>query len=169
MTLSNCSVGLTVQAALQSALDLGAAEYKFNSGKTIALASGTGANQADKVFTDLRTIAASGTDDVDLAGALTDGLGQTITFVKVKVIIVLAADANTNNVVIGNHPTAAFLGPFGAAAHTASVKPGGIAAFACKDAAGWAVTPTTADLLRITNSAGGTSVDYTIIVIGTSA
>lgn len=169
MALNNCSIALTVQAALQSALDVGAAEYKFNTGKSIALASGTGAGQADKVFTDTRTIAASGTDDLDLAGSLVDGLGQTLTFVKVKAIIVIAADGNTNDVVVGAAASNQFVGPFGAATHTLKVRPGGFVAFACKDATAWGVTAATGDLLRVANGGAGTSVDYTVIVIGTSA
>mgnify|MGYP000184442162 CR=1 FL=1 len=36
------------------------------------------------------------------------------------------------------------------------------------DATGYTVTATTADLLRIANSGAGTTVDYTIVVVGTS-
>src|SRR5688572_29561037 len=67
---------------------------------TLALTSGTGADQADKVFYAQRTITASANDDLDLAGVLTDPLGGTLTFVKVKAILIVAAAGNTNNVVV---------------------------------------------------------------------
>jgi hypothetical protein len=37
------------------------------------------------------------------------------------------------------------------------------------EATAWPVTGGTGDLLKVTNSAGGTSVDYEIVVIGASA
>ena len=169
MALSNLQIALTVSGALQTALDIGAAEYKFQTGKSIALASGTGANQADKVFVDTRTIGASGNDDLDLAGVLVDGLGVVITFARIKAILVMAADANTNNVIMGAAAATVFFGPFGANTHTCHARPGGIIAFACKDATGWPVGAGATDLLRFTNSAGGTTVDYTIVIVGSSA
>jgi len=168
VALNNCSIALTFAGALQTALDVGAAEYKFTSGKSIALSNGTGAGQADKVFVDTRTIAPSANDDLDLAGVLVDGLGVVITFARIKVILVIAADANTNNVVVGAAAATVFTGPFGGATMTAHARPGGILAFACKDATGWPVGAGATDLLRVANSAAGTSVDYTICLIGTS-
>ena len=169
MALNNCSVAMTFAGALQTALDVGAAEYKFQSGKAIAYANGTGAGQADKVFVDTRTIAISGTDDLDLAGVLVDGLGVVITFVKIKAIILTAADLNTNDVVLGAAAATQFVGPFGANTHTVRARPGGLIALACKDATGWAVAAGSTDLLRVANGGAGTSVDYTICIIGTSA
>jgi hypothetical protein len=37
------------------------------------------------------------------------------------------------------------------------------------DAAGYAVTATTADILRVTNGGAGTSVVYEIVILGTSS
>lgn len=169
MPLNNTSIALTIAASLQSALDLGSAQYNFSTGKSVAYTSGVGASQVDKVWTDVRTIAASGTDDLDLAGALVDALGATITFVKVKAIFIAAADANTNNVVVGAAAANQFVGPFGAATHTVSVRPGGFFGIACKDATAYGVTAGTGDLLRIANSGAGTGVDYTVVILGTSA
>jgi hypothetical protein len=149
--------------------DLGAASYAFNLGKAIALATGTGADQADLIWTDTRTIAASGTDDLDLAGSLTGMLGGTLTFARIRAIYVAAAVANTNNVVIGAAASNQFVGPFGASTHTAMVKPGGVFLAANRDTTGWAVTASTADLLRIANSGSGTGVTYDIAILGCSA
>lgn len=136
----------------------------------IDLSSGTAAGQADKVFADQRTLAASATEDLDLAGSLADAFGATITFVKVKALLVRAAVGNTNNVVVGaasSNPWATLLNSTG----TVTLRPGaGFLAWAgAADATGYGVTASTGDLLKIANSAAGTSVTYDVAVIGTSA
>lgn len=163
---------LTVQlgAALTRVDDIGSTardDLLWNFAKS--LANGTGANQADRVWRDQRTLAASANEDLDLAGALTDALGGSAVFARVKAIVVRASDANTNNVVVGGAASNQFVGPFGAGTHTVAVKPGGIFAVFAADATAWAVTAGTGDLLRIANSAGSTAVTYDIIIIGASA
>jgi hypothetical protein len=133
------------------------------------LDTGTGAGQADKVYVDTNTLGASGTVDIDLAGSLTDALGAALTFVRVKGIFLRAAVGNTNNVVLGGAAATQFVGPFGAAAHTIAVRPGGFFGIMSQDATGWAVGAGASDFLRVANSAAGTSVTYDILIIGASA
>ncbi len=161
---------VAASALLVATQDLGDARTAKLAQLVVDLADGTAAGQANRLFADTRTIAPSGTDDLDLAGVLTDPLGTALTFVKVKAIIVKAADANTNNVVVGGALTTPFVGPFGAATHTAHARPGGILAFVCgaADANGWSVGAGASDLLRVANSGAGTPVTYDIVVIGTS-
>lgn len=152
-------------ATLTSALDLNTSLNPLQYAKTFGLPSGTGALQADRIFHDQRTT--SGNDDLDLAGSLVDPLGATLTFVKVRGILVYAAAANTTNVVIGNAAANQFVGPFGAAAHTFAVKPNSLFLATAVDSAGWAVTAGTGDILRIAASSG--TVTYDIVILGTSA
>jgi hypothetical protein len=162
---------LSVQANYSAALDLVTATAPLLKTYETTLQTGTGAGQADKVFSDTRTLAASGTEDLDLAGVLLDAFGGTITVVKLKAIIISAAVGNTNNVLVGGVAAgvASFLSP--AATGIITVRPGAtFAVFAGQaDAAGYAVTATTADLLHVANSSSGTSVTYDVIMIGTSA
>lgn len=134
----------------------------------IDMASGTGSSQADKVYSDQRTINASSNDDLDLAGSLTDILGQALTFAKVKAIFVKASAANSNNVVIGAAGSNIFTGPFADSTDKLVIPPGGHALI-CAPVSGWTVTAGSADTFRIANSGAGTSVTYDIIIIGTSA
>ncbi len=156
-----------IEAAHVGSLDLGSLTAKISAGAAIALASGTGASQADQVFSDQRTITASSSENLDLAGSLADAFGATITFAKIKAIMILADSGNTNDVVIGNAASNGFTGPFGAATHTVAVKPGGVAMFA-HPGTGWTVTAGTGDILKVANSGGTTSVTYKVIIIGTS-
>jgi hypothetical protein len=50
---------LSVTGRHTGALDLGTPVLPFGLSLAVALTSGTGANQADRVFTDTRTLAAS--------------------------------------------------------------------------------------------------------------
>lgn len=135
------------------------------------LTSGTGAGQADVMFSDTRTITASGNDDLDLAATLTNVFGATVTFARVKALIVSAAAANSNNVLVGGDATNTFLTWVESEPDAVVLRPGAtLALFAgVADATGYAVTASTGDLLRIRNAAGGTSVTYSIVIIGASA
>jgi hypothetical protein len=75
MTLTT-NIRLGVAARQSSTLDLGSADANVTKNIAIALASGTAAGQADRVFSDTRTLAASANEDLDLAGALTDAFGR---------------------------------------------------------------------------------------------
>lgn len=122
--------------------------------------------KADLMYTATRTLAASATEDLDLAGVLTNGFGATFTATEILAIVVEAATGNTNNVVVGGASLNAFVGPFGASTHTLAVKPGQYIALI--DNQGWTVTAGTGDLLRVANSSSGTGVTYTIAVIARS-
>jgi hypothetical protein len=129
------------------------------------MATGTGANQANQVFSDQRTINASSSEELDLSGVLANVLGATIAFTAVKAILIRALAANVNNVVVGNAAATQFLGGFGAAANTWSIPPGGFF-FVTAPAGGWTVANASTDKLKIANSGAGTAVVYDIIVIG---
>lgn len=162
-------VSATVLATATSALDLLAVTAPLNVAKNVVLSNGTGANQADKMFTDQRTLTASSTEDLDLAGTLTDSFGVAITFARIKLIMISAASANTNNVLVGGAASNGFLNWVSDATDKVVVRPGGLLLLAAPDATAYAVTATTGDLLRIGNSSSGTSVTYDIVLIGSSA
>jgi len=164
-------VALRVVANLTGSGDLVTPAANLTKGYTTELSDGTAAGEADKVFSDTRTLAASATENLDFAGTLADALGVTVTFAKVKAIIIKAADANTNNVIVGGDVTNTFFGIFADETDALVLRPGAVLALFCgeADATGYAVTAATGDLLKVTNSGAGTPVSYDVIVIGTSA
>jgi hypothetical protein len=169
MALDTSSVVLSVNGLASSAADFTTAVAPLARTYQQLYSTGTGASQADRIFHDQRTIIASGTDDLDLAGVLTDVFGVTVTFARIRGLIVAAASTNTNNVIIGNATSNGFITWVGAAAHTVTVRPGGFLALTATDATSYAVTAATGDILRIANSGAGTSVVYDIVLIGASA
>ena len=166
MATLNASLTLSLAASLVNALDLGDVTQNVANSSNFPLSDGIGASQAKSLFSDTRTLAASGTENLDLAGALTDAFGAVINFTKIKALIIKASAANVNDVVVGGHATAACFSFFGAATHTMKVKPGGMIALVAPDINGYAVTAATADMLTVTNGAAGTGVTYDVIIIG---
>lgn len=165
------SLSIAVQAQQTNPLDLGSAQATSSKSYKLATTWGTGAGQADRIFHDTRTLAPSATEDLDLAGVLADALGVTITLARVKGLIVAAAAANVNDVLVGGAAATQFLSWVGGATHQVRVRPG--AAFALlvgqADAVGYVTAAGASDFLRVGNSAAGTSVTYDIYVIGASA
>lgn len=157
-----------LDANLTSALDLVTVSSPLALSKRTRLTSGTGLGAADMQWSDTRTLAASATEDLDLAGSLTGPLGTSLTFARVKLIYVTALAANTNDVQV-TRPASNGVPLFLAAGDGLAVKPGGSFLWAAPNAAGVAVTAATGDLLTMTNSAAGTSVTYSIVIIGASA
>ena len=136
--------------------------------KTYPFSSGTGANQADLVWQDTRTLAASATEDLDLAGVLADAFGATITAAELVAIMVTADAANTNDVVLGaaTQPIPLFGGTLG----TFAVKPGGMFLSVAPGGAGQLTVGAGAtDDLKVANSSSGTAVTYSIIVLARTA
>ncbi|MBD3847105.1 hypothetical protein IED13_15455 [Bosea sp. SSUT16] len=130
-----------------------------------AFGSGSGANQASNAFSDSRTLAASGSENIDLAGALTTIFGVVLNFASVKAILIRARATNVNNVAVGPAASNGFLGPFADASDRVVIKPGGVF-LVTAPAAGWPVTAGTGDLLTVTNLGAGSAVDYDIVIIG---
>lgn len=168
MSLGTTSVAVEVTSSHIKSLDLGDATFPIALRQAISLLNGTAAGQADLIFTDTRTLAASATEDLDLAAGLTDAYGVSITFARIKAVIIAAATANTNNVNV-TRPASNGVPLFLAASDGLAVRPGGAFALFCSDATGVAVTAGTGDLLTLTNSSGTTGVTYTVIIIGASA
>lgn len=160
------NVKLSLAGILTNDNDLSTVTQAFNYSKSYNIANGTGANQANMIWADTRTIAASGTDDLDLYGGLTNAFGTAINFTSIKGIIIVADSANTNDVLVGGDGAAAFVNWVSDATDKIVVKPNGMFAIMNTNANGYAVTNTTADVLQIANSSSGTSVTYDVIIFG---
>lgn len=145
-----------------------AASAATKSVTSVRLTDGTGAGQADLLFADTRVLTASTSEDLDLAGVLTDIFGNTVTAVRIKAILIQAAAANTTDVIVGAGTNAweTLLNDTG----TLTLPPGAafLATAGVADATGWTVTAGTGDILQVEET-GGEDVTYNILVIGASA
>jgi hypothetical protein len=148
-----------------NSLDLQAVSAPLDINRQFNFADGVGLNAANRIWSDTRTIAASGTDSLDLAGSLSDAFGSTFTLARVKALMVAASPNNSNNVVVGAGSNA-WSTWVGGTNPTVTVRPGGMLLVVAPDATGYAVTAGTGDILQIANSGAGSSVTYDVIVMG---
>jgi hypothetical protein len=161
------TIDANLAAALTSVAGLGTAALPLAVNKRITMPTGVATGQADQVFSATRTVAASGTDPLDRAGSLTGPLGGTLTFVKLKALLIRAASANTNNVRL-NRPATNGVPLFVAVSSGIDILPGGLFLWVAPGA-GVTVTASTADIINVDNSGSGTSVTYDVVIVGTSA
>lgn len=156
-----------VQATKQGSADFGADQFSLGFPADYSMTDGTGSGQADLVFADQRSLAASGTEELDLAGVL-ETLGATLTFVKVKAIYIKAAAGNGGNIVVGGAASNTFTGPFADATDKLQIPADG-SIMLTAPLSGWTVTAGTGDKLLIANSDSGAAATYDIAIVGTSA
>jgi hypothetical protein len=148
-------------------------QFTPNVERVMRLVNGTTAGQADILFADERTVASDTSDDLDLAGVLTNAFGATITAAELVALLIINAPktgaANTTTLTIGggSNPVVGFLG--GTTPTIGPIQPGGVVLLAADHASGLgAITAATADILRITNSAGAAA-KYQIVILARSA
>jgi hypothetical protein len=165
MSLSSIRMSAALQGVQSETRDLGTASFPFALSASYSWTDGTGPGQASKVFADTRTLSASANEDLDFAGVLLDGLGNVLTFATIKAILITAAAANVNNVVV-SRPASNGVPLFDAASDAISIKPGGMFMWVAPGT-GVTVTAATGDLINFLNSGAGTGVTYSIEVLGT--
>lgn len=140
--------------------------------KAMALVNGTGVGQCDLVYARELTISSASNSDLDLAGGVDDGLGNTLTFAELVAVMVIneAEDgtANTTDVTVGGGSNP-FDGFWGTAGDQVVLPPGGVFLVAGQGAAGiGAVVASTGDILRIGNGSGA-SAKVQVMILGRSA
>lgn len=163
-------VSLSVAASTQPVPSVGSVIGNIAQTFGVSLVDGTLVGQADTSYWGLRPLAASASESLNLtSGALLDPFGQPVVFARLKVVIISAAIANTNNVLIGGAGgnTAPLL--FNTTASVDVARPGGTKTWMVNvaDAIGYPVGSTN-NLLQIANSGSGTAINYTIVLIGCS-
>ena len=147
--------------------DLSTPEDKFQQSVVDVLSSGTGLDNADLVFHDSRTLAAT-SEDLDLAASLSDSFGNTLTFVKVKGIFIKNTSTTAGDILsVGGAAANQFINWVGNSSDIINIGPDGVLFLWDPSLAAYAVTAGTGDLLKI--DAGGNTITYEIIIIGTDA
>jgi len=133
-------------------------EQALSNGNTAAT---TNANQ---IWTDSRSLTAT-SENLDLAGGLTDAFGSTLTFTTVKLLMIknTSTTSGENLTLSGNFLE---LDPFSGTSPTLDIDPGGVL-FLSSPIDGYTVTGSTADILTI--NSGSDTITYEIVIVGTVA
>lgn len=143
--------------------------------KNVTFTLGVGAGQINEVVSQIRTLAASTNEELDLAAALANVVNDpAVALARIKVLaiqLLSTTDDSTNgtlasSITIGNAAATPWQGPFGATTHTITVPNGGFVVLGRTDATGWAVTNGAADKLKIANNDAGLIAAYRITLFG---
>ncbi len=146
-----------------NALDLSTVTDSMGDTITKSITNGTGANKAQVLWHDQRTLATTTGEDLDLAGgALTNAFGA-VTFTKIKGIL-LEVETTTTGYRLQIGGDANSLPLFGATTDYLEVQAGGVLMLVAP-VDGYTVTADTGDILQVYNPSGG-SVTYNITIIG---
>lgn len=145
-------------------LDLNTPRDVINSTRGASLADGTGANQADALWHDNRTLADGANETIDLHdGTLEDAFGDAVTLDKLKAIYIKNNSTEANLFIGGAAATQ--LGLFADVSDVLKLPPGGDFFMSAPDANGIDVS-TNSDLKLEHDGTGTASLTYDIIVIG---
>lgn len=169
MSTLTTAISLSLRASLQGTGDFSTPTSEIVKAITDSLANGTGLDSANLVFADQRALAGSATENLDLSGALTNDLGETVVFARAKAILVELVTATAGyTLLVGGAASNQFATIFGDATDKLVVRGGGFALLWAPDVTAYAVTAATGDLLKIDNPNAG-AITYNIIIIGASA
>lgn len=160
---------ISVIATLTKVLALQTASAPLgNSGvKTWALAVSAGVDFADKVFVEQRTLATGVSNELDLFGVLTDALGDTLNFARIKGIYVASASGNDANLLVGGSATNAFVGWVADATDRLIVRPNGGFLLFARDTTAYPVADGSTDKFKFEHDAStGNNLTYDTILIG---
>jgi hypothetical protein len=160
------TISLNIQALETGTGDLGTPQFTAKVASLTQFVAGTANDsQANVMFSDHRTLATNTSETLDMAGTLIGALGETVTMAEAVAIYVEADAANTTNITVFGAASNQFNGPLSGTTPGVVLAPGDSAIFISKD--GWAVTPSTGDLLKVANAAGASG-SYTVLIIGRS-
>lgn len=174
MAIQSGQIQLNIRAVTAGSNDFGGPDFRADFKGLTQLAAGVSDYQFNLNFFDERTVAASTADDIDLAGVLKNEYGATLTFVNIICVAIInqprSGVANVSSLSIGAAAANPYLGFFGGALHKVNtIGPGGMFLVSSPNAAGFgAVTAGTADILTVTNGAGGPAT-YQIAILGRNA
>ena len=161
----------SIQWLFEESLDLSTLVDSAKLEYLAGLSDGTGAAQADKIWHDSRSLAASSADALDLTSLTQSIHGSTVTiaFAKIKAILIHnLATTPGEDLLLDSSVTNGILTPFNGSATSKVEVPADSPLLLVNRQSGWAVTAGTGDVLRIVNDGVG-SIDYKIVLVGTSA
>lgn len=127
----------------------------------LAVGSGTAANQADVLWSDLRTLTTTA-EDLDLQ-TLTDANGTALALAEVMAIMIEVGASNSSNLVLEPGASNGWAAMFGTAGLI--LRPGSTFLVACPTNPAWAVGAST-KVLNVENLGTGS---YRITILGRSA
>ena len=128
--------------------------------------SGTNAHQMNQLWRKRSSVIASGTNQIDIAGGITNAFGEALNMSEVRMMIFSMATNQLNNISIGAAASTPFSTWLGDASDKVVMRPGGFFLLTAPDATAYAVSTnsvTTNSLIRITNE-GTNTITYDVYI-----
>ena len=179
MTLSG-SVRAAASVTATKDFDLASGTVALSRNWSFTVDSSAAAQTSDLLWQDAGTLGASAAVTIDLSGTGSgdpkDYWGDDARFDRAHTVLIknttAGAAAGESVLAVGGGSdgtgTNAFRWLFGDDADTLEIPPGGFVAAAPGQDAGWNVTDSTGDILRLSNKDGSNAATYQVIVIGES-
>ncbi len=163
---TNATLRVNLNATVQGDADLGTVQHALTLETSNTLAAGTAANQFDRMFTDTRTLADAGTEDIDLT-TVVDQLNQPLGAAELVGAFILnspaSGAANTTALTIGGSANDYPGVP------DQTIPAGGMVVHFAAGADGLGpVADSSTDIIRVTNGAGAANT-YRIVLLARSA
>lgn len=157
------AITLHLATTYTGSLDLSTVRDVLDLNRNISLADGDGADQADMMFSDSRTLADAATETHDIyAGALVDAFGVAVTIEKLKFMYLYNSSSDASLLILGG---ATPLGICSDASDIIILPPGGKFIWSAPNATGLDVT-TNKNLKLEHNGDGSSDLVYEIVLIG---
>lgn len=166
MNITRTSIAASISAPATKGVGLSTCHDPLAQACALTLTDGVGDAQANQQWHARRTLAAGANESLDLAGPLRDSFGDAVAFTRLKAIL-LRNGSQAGTLTLGGGSNA-FVGWFGGAGQSLTLRPGGFALIACADATGYAVVNGAADVLRLVNNDTDHALPYEIVLVGTA-
>lgn len=172
--LQSCTITLKIAAVLNKELDLSTPDDTLSISDVVKLSDGTGAENGNQMWHDTRTLATGASENLDLAGVLTNAFGDTVTFAKIRVVYI-RNNSTASSLLVGGAASNAWFPFLVDSSDKIKLQPKStnyVSDFVmtAPGTAGFAVTAGSADQLKIEHGAeASASLTYTIVLIGENA
>jgi len=183
---ATATIRATFESLIKNVLDAsetGSPQISLGDKPSLQFATGTGANQCDRMWAQkARTVANGAAESLDIydlgsvdigAGAGNDGLGKSVVLAEICVLMIANASTSGGNLLIGGNGTGAAWNSIFASQTSGEddaivvLKPGGVLILAAPPDPAYAVADSTNHILKLDSSAGTCTFD--IVILGRSA
>lgn len=167
LTSLAATVAAGVSSTVTKAEELSTLRDVLSMTENVSFALGTGANQANQLFQDQRSLADAANETLNFlaAGALEDKLGETIDLDELRALVIHNNSTDASLIIGGAAANA--LGIFSDSSDKLVLPPLGVFIWLAPDASGLDVT-TNSQLKLEHNGDGSSALVYDIVVIGSS-
>lgn len=134
--------------------------------KSIAFTDGVGVNQCNRMYKESGTIAASGSTTITLS-SVTNSFGTSIAFARIKSLYFeLQTTTTASSVLLGAAGTNPWVAMLAGTTPQIRVLNGGVLFMGIGTAAGYVVTASSSDQLKITNADASNTATWRMVLMG---